>query len=368
MFAGMPIMAYRPRYSAREPVKKVFLRSAHGNRAFFLTPPCEAPISRHRSQGIQGEIQIFFLKFLLALVSALPLWFGATFATALAASTTHVASATSHVPASTVSRFARGLLWKIDAPGVKPSYLFGTIHSDDPRVISLPESVTRALDASGRFVMEAIIDGDGLVRMAEAMYFNDGRTLEQVVGKKLYSESVKALTARGSPTAGIEKQKPWAVIMALSVPAPTSGVYLDLVLEDHAAQQHKPITGLETIQEQIAVFDELPLADQIALLEEAVRTQHNFEMELEGMIKAYLARDLASLAEMGNKPIAGEDRLYQTVTDRLLSRRNIRMADRLAPILKEGGAFIAVGAAHLPGDRGLLNLIEKAGYRVTPVY
>ena len=86
------------------------------------------------------------------------------------------------------------------------------------------------------------------------------------------------------------------------------------------------------------------------------------------MIGAYLARDLAGLAEMGNKPLASDDHLYQTVTDRLLSQRNARMADRMAPILKEGGAFIAVGAAHLPGDRGLLNLIEKAGYRVTLIY
>lgn len=321
------------------------------------------PVPKHSRRNAH-----FFPKFLLALVSALPLGFGTTSATSLAASTTHVAAATSRAPASTVSRFARGLLWKIDAPGVKPSYLFGTIHSDDPRVTSLPESVTRAFDASGRFVMEAIIDGDGLVRMAEAMYFNDGRTLEQVIGKKLYSESVKALTARGIPAAGIEKQKPWAVVMALSMPTPKTGEYLDLVLETRGSRQDKPVAGIETIQEQIAVFDELPLPDQIALLEEAVHTQGEFANELEEMISAYLARDLASLAEMGNKHMAGDDRLYQTVTDRLLSRRNTRMADRLVPILKEGGAFIAVGAAHLPGDGGLLNLIEKAGYRVTPVY
>ena len=121
--------------------------------------------------------------------------------------------------------------------------------------------------------MEAIIDGDGLVRMAEAIYFNDDRTLEQVVGSELYSETVKALTARGITSADIAKQKPWAVVMALSVPTPKSGEYLDLVLETRASRQNKPIAGLETIQEQIAVFDELPLPDQIALLKEAVHAQ-----------------------------------------------------------------------------------------------
>lgn len=321
------------------------------------------PVTRHSRRNAR-----YFSKLLLALITAFALGFDTTFTASLAANPTHVASAASRAPTSTVSRFARGLLWKIDAPGVKPNYLFGTIHSDDPRVISLPEPVIQALDGSGRFVMEAIIDGDGLVRMAEAMYFNDGRTLEQVTGKQLYSESVNAVTARGLPAADIAKQKPWAVVMALSMPTPKTGEFLDLVLETRASRQDKPVAGLETIQEQIAVFDELSLPDQIALLKEAVRTQGEFANELDKMIGAYLARDLASLAEMGGKPLAGDDRLYRTVTERLLSRRNTRMADRMAPMLKEGGAFIAVGAAHLPGDEGLLNLIEKAGYRVTPVY
>jgi uncharacterized protein YbaP (TraB family) len=86
------------------------------------------------------------------------------------------------------------------------------------------------------------------------------------------------------------------------------------------------------------------------------------------MIRAYLARDIAALAEAGMKHKPDNDRLYRSVMDRLLTRRNARMATRLGPILKDGGAFIAVGAAHLPGESGLLNLLEKAGYRVTPVY
>ncbi|MDH5512415.1 MAG: TraB/GumN family protein, partial [Gammaproteobacteria bacterium] len=95
----------------------------------------------------------------------------------------------------TASRFNKGLLWKIDAPGTTASFIFGTIHSDDKRVTTLPEPVTRSLNASERFVMEAIVDGDALVRMAEVMFFNDGRTLEQVIGRKLYMETVAALTA-----------------------------------------------------------------------------------------------------------------------------------------------------------------------------
>jgi uncharacterized protein YbaP (TraB family) len=266
------------------------------------------------------------------------------------------------------ARFDHGLLWKIETPGASPSYLFGTIHTDDPRVTALPAPVSRALDGSDRFVMEALLDGDSLVQMAKAMYFSDGRTLEQVVGNDLYAATLKALTARGVPAADVEKQKPWAAMMALSMPPPRTGEFLDLVLETRAARQGKPVAGLETMAEQIAVFDELPMADQIALLKETVRGLPELDKDLGELIRAYLARDLRGLAAIGEKHEPGEEPLYRHVMERLLTRRNTRMAQRMGPFLKQGNAFVAVGAAHLAGNEGLLNLLEQAGYRVTPIY
>ncbi len=304
----------------------------------------------------------FFFRFLLAALFTLPPWTGAALA-ATSAIKGNVSTVT-----ETISHYNKGLLWKIESPGATTNYLFGTIHSDDARVTALPEAVIRSLDTSSRFIMEAIVDGEALVRMAEVMFFNDGRTLEQVVGKKLYMESMKALTARGIPTQGVEKQKPWAVTMALSMPRPRTGEYLDFILQARATQQNKPVSGLETIAEQLAVFDDLPLADQVALLKDTVDGQADLEKELEELHKAYLARDLAAIAAISDKNKPDDERLYNEVMDRLLAKRNLRMVERLAPMLKQGGAFVAVGAAHLPGETGLLYRLEKAGYRVTAIY
>jgi len=298
-----------------------------------------------------------FPRFFLALVCSLLF---ASVATSAATPTSHDSGA--------ASRFDHGLLWTIQAPGAKPSYLFGTIHSDDPRVTALPDPVSRALDSSDRFVMETQLDGDSLVQMAKAMYFDDGRTLEQVVGKDLYAATLKALTARGVPAADVAKQKPWAAMMTLSMPPSKTGEFLDLVLASRAAQQGKPIAGLETTAEQIAVFDDLPMPDQIALLKEVVRHQAEMEKDLSELIQAYLARDLRKLAEISDKHERGEEQLYRRVMERLLTRRNARMAQRMAPFLQQGNTFIAVGAAHLAGEAGLLNLLEQAGYRVIPIY
>jgi hypothetical protein len=204
--------------------------------------------------------------------------------------------------------------------------------------------------------------------MAATMFFTDERTLEQVIGRKLYAESVKALNARGIPTLGVEKQKPWAVMMALSMPPPRTGEFLDLVLQARATRQNLPVSGLETVAEQLAIFDGLPLPQQIALLEDTVRMQADLDREFEALHKAWLARDLAAIVAISEKHKSDDERLYNEVMDRLLDQRNRRMADRMAPLLKQGGAFIAVGAAHLPGETGLLRLLEKAGYRVTAVY
>ncbi|MHB8536021.1 MAG: TraB/GumN family protein [Sulfuricaulis sp.] len=305
------------------------------------------------------------MKHILALLGILSLWSGAATA---AVGHVDVKPLTARDADIAPSRYAQGLLWKIEKPGVAPSYLFGTIHSDDPRVTALPPPVTAAFDACQRFTMEALIDGDGLVRMAQAMYFDDGRTLEQVIGRPLYAQTVKALAAHGVSAQSVENQKPWAVVMSLSMPPLKTGEFLDLILEERAGRQDKTVTGLETMDEQIAVFNGLPLADQVALLRETVASQADFNKEFEGLLNAYLARDLAALARLSMKHSPDENRMYRTVMDRLLTRRNTRMAERMQPLLNEGASFIAVGAAHLPGQTGLLNLIEKAGYRVTSVY
>lgn len=309
-----------------------------------------------------------YLKYFLAGFCALSLYFGVSWANAAANNDHNSRPLNARLKSAATHPFTKGLLWKIETPNTKPSFLFGTIHSDDTRVIALPALVAKALKDSSRFAMEALIDGDALVQMAEAMYFNDGKTLEQVIGKKLYADIMQTLTTHGLPTSGVEKQKPWAVMMMLSMPPPKTGQYLDLILENRAAQQNIPITGLETIQEQIAVFNELSLPDQTLLLQETLNSYSDFNKAFEALIKTYLARDLNGLIEIAKKHEPGNDRMYQEVMDRLLTTRNTRMAARMTPLLKQGNAFIAVGAAHLPGDTGLLNLLEKAGYRVTPIY
>ncbi|HKQ31213.1 MAG TPA: TraB/GumN family protein [Burkholderiales bacterium] len=264
-------------------------------------------------------------------------------------------------------RHSKGLLWKIERNGRPASHLFGTIHISDPRVTNLPRPIREAFDAARSFAMELILDGAGFVHMAETMFFDDGRTLEGTVGTGRYKEIQKLLTDRGLPVSDLNRKKPWVVVMTLSGPG-QGGLFLDMQLQVNATLQEKPTRGLETMQEQLAVFDGLSIEDQVSMLDYSLRYHREMDKLLETMVQAYLARDLHRIMAIMDSAAMSDRRLQDTLMARLLTQRNLRMVDRMRPQLEEGNAFIAVGAAHLPGADGLLVLLERAGWRVTPVY
>ncbi len=261
-----------------------------------------------------------------------------------------------------------GLLWKISGHGNAPSWLFGTIHSSDPRVTQLTPPLTHVFDASSSYSMELIFSGAGFIDMAESMYLPDGQTLESVIGKDLYRQVRTTLSSLGMATDDLNHKKPWAVILGLGAPHRGEGLFLDLMLQLRATLQRKPTFGLESMDEQIAVFNGMSMPDQIALLKEALRTRNDAKRDMPELMQAYLHHDLARLYAISQRIQARSGPSYGELMDRMLVQRNRRMLNRMKPRLKEGNAFIAVGALHLAGPDGLLALLRADGYRVDPVF
>lgn len=270
--------------------------------------------------------------------------------------------------ATVADKYGRGLLWRIERDGTAPSYLFGTLHSEDPRVLDLAPPVREALERAKSFTMEVVADADAMGIMAQQMFYHDGRTLAAVAGDDIYRRARKALADEGLPDLGLERQKPWVVVMMLSMPKPRTGIFLDVMLQAQAAAENKPIFGLETIGEQLAVFDEMPVTDQVALLKETLDNHKQLRGQIEALTTHYLARDLAGIMKLADRYRPANSRVYDTVMRRLLADRNLKMIERMRPRLAEGNAFIAVGAGHLAGPQGLLPLLERAGYRLHAVY
>ncbi len=261
-----------------------------------------------------------------------------------------------------------GLLWKISKDGQKPSYLLGTIHSTDPRVTQLRSAVSNALDASDRFVMEMNLDASAIMQFGASMMIANGEDLETILGHDLFTRAVAAMDGFGMPELVVRQLKPWVVMAILSMPPSSGGMILDLVLRQRATSQGKPATGLETAQEQLAVFEGLSRQDQIELLENTLDQMPAQAGLFEELIQAYAADDLdriAGIARQSNANHASAAALR--FMQRLNDERNLRMARRILPYLEQSNSFIAVGALHLPGKEGLLSLLRQQGYRTEPV-
>lgn len=267
--------------------------------------------------------------------------------------------------------FDKGVLWRVDGAHGTPSWILGTLHSDDPRVTKLPPLVQSAFDRAERFVMEVVVDQEAIAQMTQSMFLPKGESLNEILGGDLYERTRKALFNAGLNDDGLERTKPWVVITMLSMPRPQSGVFLDLKLHLAAAKRRIPIAGLESMGEQIAVFDQMSLADQAALLEETVALSAQIQQQIDQMIALYIKRDLAGLLRLGHEQQPGPAQtkaVYDSLMQRLLTRRNELMAQRVLPHLKAGGAFVAIGALHLPGQQGVLNLLKKQGLKLVSVY
>ncbi len=264
---------------------------------------------------------------------------------------------------------SHGLLWEISKAGQQPAYLYGTIHSEDPEVMNLPAPVREAINASHSVVLEILMDADAMKYSSSAMLMLDGRSLPDVIGRSLYEQVAAVIATRGIPELVLNHMKPWAAAVTLSTPAPETGRVLDLMLYQDAVQQGKAVYGLETIQEQLQVFDTMPEAGQIALLRDAVDHFPELDAMQVELLAAYKQRDLGALLAIYEASMqAGDQWLAEDFQRRLIDDRNQLMVERMQPYLQQGKAFIAVGALHLPGRSGLLAMLEQRGYRIRRVY
>jgi uncharacterized protein len=272
--------------------------------------------------------------------------------------------------AAAAGSYDAGLLWRVDKAGSPPAFLFGTVHVDDPRVTRLPEAVSRRFDAAGEFTMEVIFDPAMLKTLAGRMLYADGRDLPQVAGAELFGKTAAAAGELGLPPEALRLFRPWAVAMLLIMPRPQHGDVLDVMLMKRAQEQKKSVHQLETVDEQIALFENLPERDQLMMLRHTVDNLEAARRGVRDVVEAWLARDLAALARISERGDLSDPemrRFNERFRAELIDGRNLRMVERMRPRLEAGG-FIAIGALHLHGARGVLAQLAALGYTVTREY
>jgi uncharacterized protein YbaP (TraB family) len=143
-----------------------------------------------------------------------------------------------------------------------------------------------------------------------------------------------------------------------------SSDFLDEYLMKKAKNGKKEIIGIETIEEQVKALDLIPLREQAKMVLEMIEPDTTKpEGSIDDLVDIYARGDLDAIYMFYKK----ED-LSNTFNAALITDRNRRMADRIDSIMKKKTLFTAVGALHLPGDEGVINLLRKKGYTLTPIW
>jgi uncharacterized protein YbaP (TraB family) len=264
----------------------------------------------------------------------------------------------------------QGLLWRITGADSAASYVFGTIHSDDPAVLDLTAPVEQAFTEAERYAFELDFSQDVQARMGRAMVDRSPPPLRERLDAATWEQARAAAEQRGLPAKALSVLEPWALAISLAVPPIQPAQSLDRVLSRRARERGAPTTGLETVDEQIAVFDSMAIAHQLELLRGVLDLIDRDALApmFERLRAAWLREDLAAIVAVSEaNPMLATPTAEAEFTQRLIEQRNRRMAQRMQPLLDKGGAFIAIGALHLPGDSGVLRRLEKAGYTVERV-
>ena len=264
------------------------------------------------------------------------------------------------------------LLWKITGNGLKkPSYLYGTMHTSDARVFNFSDSLMPFFNASKAYAMELdpvtafdfsliskITMGKGL-SLKKMIPDTDYVFLDSVMRKEVglsvkifdnvapvFTMSLLEMKSMGPSDSSIKGNKEVLAVYFYNL----------------ARKNKKMLIGIETVEEQLGALNSLTYQEQADMLLVELHAMRNNSSEGTELVEYYLQQDLDKLAAM-NSVTDMPGKFYTA----LVTDRNIRMADRIAVFIQEQPVFVAIGALHLPGQGGVIELLRKKGYTVYPV-
>lgn len=256
----------------------------------------------------------------------------------------------------------------MEKDGQPASYLYGTIHLISRKDFQMGDRLKQALLNSEEVVFEMPLDEEAMMGAALTMLLPGTTMLRDIFSPA----QMDTLTAFFLDTLGTNPFE-WQAYQKMK-PFFLSQIYLTDLLDDApmsfelefkkiADSAGIPITGLETIEEQMGFIDQVSMEEQVSMTMETVRNYSDTKQSFSQMITYYNAQQLDSLYVLMNEDY-GE---YPDFSATLLDNRNKDWISKIDALAAGKRVFVAVGAAHLPGDNGIIRLLEQQGYTLTPL-
>jgi uncharacterized protein len=259
------------------------------------------------------------------------------------------------------------LLWRIDGKGLpKPSYLYGTIHLICSADFVLSDTLKASLKQTEQLALELDMDDPGLMMaMARGMMMQGDTQLKNLLDEAAYQRLYGYFKdSVGMNIAPFERAKPFVLMSILlnRVLACQPQSY-ELSLMNLAKQQQSEVVGLETVEEQMAVFDSIPYAEQARMVVTLMDSLPQARQEFGQMVELYKRQNLTELYALSLQSEFDMERQQEV----LLHERNRKWIPVIRQQITQKPTFVAVGAAHLAGEKGVIALLREQGYTLTPI-
>jgi len=270
-------------------------------------------------------------------------------------------------------------LWRID--GDNPSYLFGSMHLADERLLTLPDIVIEAIDEVDIVYTETKLDQEAQIKIIQLSMLPGGQTLNDLLSQDVVNRLDSYLGTRGISSSAFAPYKVWFVTANIALLDEAENLlknpslkFLDQYIWDSAVSKGKNTDGIETVEEQINVFDSLTLEEQIEMLNDTLDELEEYAISGESptgaMKDAYLEGDLEALQDLMYSDFEENDTLYEKFKTLILTDRNYNMTQRINQLITDNPDtqyFFTIGADHYWGEDGLITLLENEGFLITRV-
>lgn len=280
-----------------------------------------------------------------------------------------VAKKTKTVAAQKGFQLENALLWEISGNTLpQPSYLFGTMHILCAEDAVLSDPLKSAIEKAGKICFEIDIDDAGqMMNSLQYLRMNDGQKLTDLLSPGDYSR-VKDYFDHNKfplPLSMMNRFKPYFISSLIGERMMncknTKGMEQQIMAE--AGKYQKEIVGLETMEFQASIFDSIPYDKQAQDLLLYIDSIDTYKKVTQEMVDLYKKQDLNHLDQLLVKSDPG----MESYMDLMLYNRNRSWIDPMQSLMFEQTTLFAVGAGHLGGEKGLINLLRRKGFTVKPV-
>lgn len=270
------------------------------------------------------------------------------------------------------------LLWKISGNGLEsPSYVFGTHHVAPLSICDSIKGFDKAFKGTrqlyGELDMNFVNDMGAMQKMQSAMMMPKDKDYNDLFSEeeyKLIDDACKKYMNIGLDM--MKMLKPMAISSQIAViistkqfPDMAKGQQLDMEMQNRARNAGMTVKGLETVEYQTELIFGMPLETQARYLFDTVKSEEETELIPKKLADAYMKQDLEKIEDLFRKDEMKDDDEF---IELLVNKRNRNWAGQMKTIMAEMPTFFVVGAGHLPGEEGVIKLLEKEGFTLEPVW